>query len=412
VAGILLVSPYANTHWSSAEQLLLLDQLDLIVPLIATGTANTAGGELEKARAEIESLKVLQAQLQSQYDQSMEIMATSTTIDNEAVTDLASLLLVQEELHHALAALRSENGRLQTLLAEQPDGDIKLNYAHMEHELQQSLAENASLKNMLASANMKIMTLELQVGQATDLDALSEFLPGLVSTVQELRQPMTSLRGHTELLLNNAAEELQPLQRKYLERIHAAVENLHHQLELIIRLASLQKNRITVNPTFFSITDLVDEAIDATRAQLSEREIALEVKLSPQLPALKLDREAILQVLVQLIQNAGGATPPQGEIKLEIKQGTLLDEAVITIEVSDQGKTVPERLRERVFLGRYRADEALVEGLGDRGLGLFIVRSLVEAHGGTVGYAVGEAGNVITVLLPLEAVLAEDGESE
>jgi signal transduction histidine kinase len=130
------------------------------------------------------------------------------------------------------------------------------------------------------------------------------------------------------------------------------------------------------------------------------------------------DRDAMQQIVLHLLQNAESATPSEGEIALSAKVHTGTDDVpdqqdYLLLRVSDMGGGIPAEDLSRVFTRLYRADNALIQGVGDTGVGLSIVRTLVEAQGGRV-WVDSEMGrgSTFSVLLPFAQDNNGDGSQE
>jgi signal transduction histidine kinase len=118
---------------------------------------------------------------------------------------------------------------------------------------------------------------------------------------------------------------------------------------------------------------------------------------------LNADRDALQQILIHLLQNASLATPVDGEISLCARmEDRDIQPGYVLIQVSDSGGGIPAEELPRVFSRLYRADNPLIQGVGDTGVGLSIVKTLVEAHGGRiwVDSEIGR-GSTFSILLPL-----------
>jgi signal transduction histidine kinase len=147
---------------------------------------------------------------------------------------------------------------------------------------------------------------------------------------------------------------------------------------------------------------VIDEAIMAASSQLRDRNIILRVDMPDELPEIKADRDALSQIFIHLLKNAGDASPVEGEILLSTNTYTTDDhQEYILVQVADQGGGIPTQDLPRVFSRLYRADNPLIEGVGDTGVGLSIAKTLVEAHKGRiwVDTELGK-GSTFSVLIP------------
>ena len=176
--------------------------------------------------------------------------------------------------------------------------------------MRQALQETARLQNRLAEANMQILTLERQISQPVRM--INEEREVVASIAQELRQPMASVIGYTDLLMSELAGILGALQRKFLERVKTSIERMRSILDDLVRVISMQDGNIALIAQTVQASAAIDQALSETRTQLQEKNIVLQVDLPDELPELHADKDAIQQILVHLLQNAGSATPSRG----------------------------------------------------------------------------------------------------
>jgi len=160
-------------------------------------------------------------------------------------------------------------------------------------------------------------------------------------------------------------------------------------------------------PTHAAVTvDLsyvIDEAIAQCAPQFREKNIAIRVDLPDTLPQMQADNDALHQILFHLLQNAGIATPSDGEISLSVRiENQEHDPGYVLLQVSDSGTGISPDDLPRVFSRLYRTDNANIKGIGDNGVGLAIVKTLVEALGGRI-WVDSELGNGArySLLLPI-----------
>ncbi|MDQ2970538.1 MAG: HAMP domain-containing histidine kinase [Acidobacteriota bacterium] len=212
----------------------------------------------------------------------------------------------------------------------------------------------------------------------------------------ELRTPLTVLRGSLEVAL----EEDRPAD-EYREAIGNALLEVRHLTRLsqnLLFLARGQSGRITLS---FANADLVRFVTEVTRDLLpaaSDRSIDLAPEVPDEPVRAFIDQDRMQQVLHNLLENAIRYTPPEGRIRVRLR--SVPGEA--TIEVSDTGIGIPAGDQPYVFERFFRSDRARRAYTGGSGLGLSIVRWIVEAHKGRVEVeSEPEKGTTFRVHLPL-----------
>ncbi|MBN2470945.1 MAG: hypothetical protein JXN59_09485 [Anaerolineae bacterium] len=235
----------------------------------------------------------------------------------------------------------------------------------------------------------------------------------VLSIAQELRTPMSSIIGYTDLLLGESAGILGALQRKFLQRVQANIERLTALVEDLVNVIALDSGQVDLDPEPVNMIELLDDAITQAGAQFREKGITLSLDIDDAVPPLRADRDGLQQAVIQLLSNAYLVSPTDGEVGIAMYQGVVayvdddgqqIERESVVVSIQDQGGGIPEEDRQRVFSRLYRADNPLIQGVGDTGVGLSIARALVDAHGGKI-WVESEmgVGSRFTFTIPLES---------
>jgi len=203
----------------------------------------------------------------------------------------------------------------------------------------------------------------------------------IASLAQELRTPMTSISGYTDLLLKESAGILGAMQRQFLQRVQANTERMSVMLNDLVRVTAIDTEQFKLEPEPVNIVEIIEEAIMGNSSQYGERNVTIQLDLDEHLPSLCADRDSLYQIVSHLLANAGQCSQSGTEVLISAHQD---QENFLAVSVTDTGGGIHPSDRQRVFSRRYRADNPLIEGLGDTGIGLSIARTLVEAHGGRI----------------------------
>jgi signal transduction histidine kinase len=362
--------------------------------------------EVVKSRQNLQAFETLLEQTQAENaGLRAELKEISEQTLDEHDANLAALAAAQLQAQERITRLQAENQRLEealeTLVTEQGSKTPAAEVEHLEEELRLTLEEIARLKFKLSESDKKLLTLKQESDEAANLS--DHQIEVFTSIAQELRQPMSSIIGYTDLLLGESVGILGALQRKFLERIKASTERIEILLDDLFQVVSFDSDKLELKPETIDLGSIIDEAILTTSPQLRDRQVALRVDLPGTLPELRADRDALEQVFTHLLKNAGEASPPESEIAFRAETYTTEDShEYLLVRVSDQGGGIPPEDLPRVFSRLYRADNPLIEGVGDTGVGLSIAKALVEAHNGRiwVDSEVGR-GSTFSVLLPM-----------
>jgi signal transduction histidine kinase len=238
--------------------------------------------------------------------------------------------------------------------------------------------------------------------EAESQQARDEFVASLS---QELRTPMTSITGYTDLLLGESVGIIGEMQRKFLQRIKANIERMGGMLSDLIGVTAIDAGQLEIRPTVVDMAEIIEDTIINARAQLEENEITLNMNLPEDMPPVEADPESVHQIMGHLLGNAIKCTPAGETIEIAAvkyydgndpssdeassneassEEASSEEAPFLKISITDSGGGIAPKDLKRVFERFYLAERPLIEGLGETGVGLAIVKSLIEAHGGRV----------------------------
>jgi len=397
LGGVLLLSPYSDRTWTAEDQAYLTNIATALVPIIKRSqNANKLEAQSDQTQARIIDLEHYVKELTQQLDAARVESQKSTSPSVE----MASILIAQEESQRIIEQLQIENGELRLGRSLQPASPA----TQMEQELKATLQELAHLQNQLADANIK--THELEKGHVTIKS--TEQAEVIASISQELRQPLSSIVGYTDLLLGESVGILGALQRKFVERIKASTERINSLTDDMIQITTLEAELNDLKLESVDLNVVIDNAMAYTSTQVREKNISMHLELPKKLEPIQADREALQQILIHLLQNAGAATPFEGTVRLKVQTRTEENTEFILIQVTDTGGGISAGDIPRVFTRLYRADNVLIQGVGDTGVGLSITKTLTEAHHGRIWVESEQGvGSTFSVLLPIAGGSAE-----
>ncbi|MEL6528098.1 MAG: HAMP domain-containing sensor histidine kinase [Chloroflexota bacterium] len=230
--------------------------------------------------------------------------------------------------------------------------------------------------------------------------------------MQELRQPMTSIYGYVDILMNEEVGILGESQRKNLELVAANILRLDSMISSLIKITQLDTGKFSLKPQPIDFVHLVEHALTNDNIQFKERGLAVTLEIDDTIPMIPADDDAMSQVLNQLLSNAYLASPPESEINVTVAQRPVryADEDTgrdsIYIAIRDSGGGIDPADIPRVFARKYKANNPLIEGLGDTGVGLSIARAIVNAHGGQLWVETeANVGSTFVFALPIASDL-------
>jgi signal transduction histidine kinase len=338
------------------------------------------------------------------------------------------IAVLQQSLAETRAQAQEQIAALQAgVPAPGTDQTVEANVTALEAELAEKSTAIDVLEAQLQNATQSIAAFEQQLNdthQAVDA-AISDARQGdghnevIASIAQELRTPMSSIMGYTELLLRESVGILGSLQRKFLQRVKANTERMGVLLDDLIRITSLDTGQMQLEPEKVDVIYAVEETVMNVANQYREKGLTLRMALAEGLPPLTADRDALLQVLGHLLSNAALASPVEGEVHLLVTRrrdtllasnGSEVETQCLYIAVEDSGTGIAPDDFDRVFMRKYRADNPLIEGLGDTGVSLSLAKTLVDEHNGRIWLdSQQSSGTIFHVLLPLVPIEQSEG---
>ena len=305
--------------------------------------------------------------------------------------------------------LKEENTLIRENLTQvqKEHEEILINYSEnngttsdLQEELKKALEKTTEFEHKLAESTEALNVLKQFKEKADDQALLDEQVEVIASIAQELRQPLSSISGYTDLLISESVGILGALQKKFLERVKASTERMNQLVNDLVHITTIDTGNYLFTLQPLELMDVIDSAIETTSGQFREKEISLRVNVNPHLPKLHTDKDALQQIMLHLLQNAGTASPTEGEVLLKAQLYEKSDD-VILLSVTDTGEGIPKEDLPRVFSRLYRADNPLIQGVGDTGVGLSIAKTLTEALGGRIWVeSETNAGSTYSVLLP------------
>lgn len=217
----------------------------------------------------------------------------------------------------------------------------------------------------------------------------------------ELRTPLTNIMGFSDVLRNELYGPLNPRQHEYLEHISTESDALLNIVNDILDLAKLDAGIMELDIQQVDIADAMNYATERTKERLGERPVIIEEKIDPGLTAFPADPLRLRQIFVSVLSNAANFAPDHSVIEFVAqKQGNE-----VVFSVHDHGCGIPEDILDTVF--KRFSSHAHHGSRAGAGLGLSIVKSFVELHGGTVAIKTGEGqGTTVLCSFPISRVPA------
>ena len=212
-----------------------------------------------------------------------------------------------------------------------------------------------------------------------ELDQLKDNFLSMVS--HELWNPLTTMQGYVSLIKQGGAGEINSQQKEILKIVEEQVEHLDHLIEELMDISKIETGKFKVKIERLDIGNLETKVLNSFKQAADDKEITLKNEVSSKLPDVSADKTRIIQVLTNLLGNAIKFTPERGIVSVSAQE----KEDTVEISISDNGIGIPEDKVGRIFDKFYQADSTNKRKYCGCGLGLAIVRHIIELHGSRIG---------------------------
>ncbi|MBN1954025.1 MAG: PAS domain-containing protein [Anaerolineae bacterium] len=247
-------------------------------------------------------------------------------------------------------------------------------------------------------AVMRDVTLEVQSERAK-----REFI---ATISHELRTPLTAILGYTEALSSGMAGSLDDMQKRFIAIIHDNSQNMISMANNLIALSAAERGRLELEYAQVDLAQLIPQVMRPFLSEMESQQLEFHLAVEPNVPPIEADPAFVEQIIANLVSNAIRFTFPGGSITVGASAEPDPGEEAPTfckIWVQDTGVGIAPEAQPLIWERFYRADNPLKIEAGGLGVGLFIVKALVKAHGGIAWVESGPGeGAKFTVRLPIQ----------
>ena len=265
-------------------------------------------------------------------------------------------------------------------------------------------ALNNSIRNALKQQRLSIENRDLlQRLQQTneELEQASLAKTQILSTVtHELKTPLTSILSRVDRMLLQR-EKVGPLnerQHKYLETVQQNTRQLKALIDVVLDVSRVESGNFELDLIELDVRQEIEDVVRSMQDQISEQRTEVVLNVPSNLPRVKADRLRFSQVIGNLLSNAGKYSPAGATTTITAKE---IEAGLVQIDVSDTGVGISKANQPRLFSKFFRVDNSSTREVSGTGLGLFITKYTIEAHGGRIWVESEEGkGSTFSVTLP------------
>lgn len=217
----------------------------------------------------------------------------------------------------------------------------------------------------------------------------------------QLRTPLSAIKWTLRMILDGDLGKITKEQTDFLEKTYSSNERMIDLINDLLNVTRIEEGRYLSGFNFFQFEELLEEIINNYKNEIKRKDIILEVeKPEKKMPTIKADVEKVKLAVSNLLDNAVRYTLSGGKIKIVLN----FDKEKISFSIKDSGIGVPEDQQKRLFAKFFRGANAIRIETEGSGLGLFIAKNIIEAHGGKIGFGSEEnKGSTFYFDLPIKA---------
>jgi PAS domain S-box-containing protein len=221
----------------------------------------------------------------------------------------------------------------------------------------------------------------------------------------QLRTPLSAIKTYTHMLADGYMGKLNASQKKSLATIISASDRMNELISTLLNITRMESGTIEITPKQLQLDKIAQEVIKELSLMADSKSIVLSVKTKGKAStSIKTDNLIVKEVMINLISNAIKYTPDSGKVTLVVKPQA----ANIVVDVIDSGWGIPKYSQDQVFSKFFRAQNVVKRETTGTGLGLYLVKGLVDALGGRIWFvSEEEKGTTFSFSLPRQPALVE-----
>ena len=276
--------------------------------------------------------------------------------------------------------------------------DIKFRITRPENDMI-TVRSIANIQRNEKGQAIKMVGICMDITKEDEIDrAKSEFV-SLAS--HQLRTPLTSIKWNAEMLLSGNEDPLKDRQRMFVQEISTNAERMNLLVNALLNVSRIELGTFSIDPVPTNLRSVIESLIRECESVIREKHLNIHTFFDETIPTINLDPKFTAIIIKNLLSNAIKYTPKNGKIECELKK----EKENVSIRVTDTGIGIPKAQQSSIFKKLFRADNAKEIDTNGTGLGLYIVKSILDYSGGAIRFhsKIGE-GSTFVVTLPLNGM--------
>lgn len=247
--------------------------------------------------------------------------------------------------------------------------------------------------------------------------AKTEFL-SLAS--HQLRTPLSTINWYCEMLLAGDAGPVNDEQKKFLEEAYGGSQRMVQLVTALLNVSRIETGTYMVEPEKVDVVRLARSVLDESKPKIDEKKLTVKLE-KENIPEMMLDPNLTTMIFQNLLTNSVKYTPVNGTVAISLKvlhkddkvPGEIVDQDSLLIQVADNGMGIPRNQKNEIFTKLFRADNVRKADTEGTGLGLYLIKSLIEQSHGKIWFESEEGkGTTFYVLIPLSGMIKKEGEKK